>query len=135
MPSSPAFAGARGWGWRMGLAALLLAALSPAPISPPPALWAQAPAGDPTRGELVNDTPWTLHVYLDAAGRPDPPPLVLGPREARPLSLDVGRHRILALAYVETQFGARLAGRFDRTLHLDPRGTGWFLRFTELDFR
>lgn len=128
MPSSPAFARAKGWGWPMGLAALLVAAT-------PLGLGAQGPARDPTRGELVNDTPWTVQVYVDAAGTPDPSPLVLRPREVRPLSLDVGPHRILALAYVETQFGTRLAGKFDRTVHLDPRGTGWFLRFTELDFR
>ena len=94
-------------------------------------------AADPTRGQLVNGTPWRLDVFLDV----DPgqvessTPITLMPQENIPANLDIGPHRIIARAYVETQFGTRLAGRFDRTVKVDPRSSGWSLRFHEGDFR
>jgi hypothetical protein len=94
-------------------------------------------AADPTRGQLINGTPWRLDVFLDA----DPSqvdsatPITLKPQENTPANLDIGPHRIIVRAYVETQFGTRLAGRFDRTVKVDPRSSGWSLRFREGDFR
>lgn len=93
--------------------------------------------GDPTRGELANATRWRVAVYVDA----DPgqgnsnASLWLGPNEAQPANLDIGQHRIVARAYVDTQFGQRLVGRYDKTVTVDPRSSGWSLRFGEGDFR
>ncbi len=93
--------------------------------------------GDPTRGELANATRWRVAVYVDA----DPgqgnsnPSLWLGPNEAQPANLDIGQHRIVARAYVDTQFGQRLVGRYDKTVTVDPQSSGWSLRFGEGDFR
>jgi hypothetical protein len=42
---------------------------------------------------------------------------------------------VVAKALVDTQFGTRTVGRYDRTIQVDPRGSGWTLRFTEADFR
>jgi outer membrane lipoprotein SlyB len=107
---------------------------------PSPGQQASAPpstSGDPTRGQLANGTPWRVEVYLDV----DPSqvesstPVTLKPQEHIPANMDIGPHRIIARAYVETQFGTRLAGRFDRTVQVDPRSSGWSLRFHEGDFR
>ncbi|MFQ5658457.1 MAG: glycine zipper domain-containing protein [Candidatus Methylomirabilales bacterium] len=93
-------------------------------------------SGDPTRGELANGTRWRVAVFIDA----DPgqqgsnPSLWLGPHESRPANLDIGQHRIVAQAYVDTQFGPRLVGRYDKTVAVDPRSTGWGLRFADTDF-
>ena len=92
---------------------------------------------DPTVGKIVNGTRWRLEVFLDrdpqdlegAAG------IVLEPQQSHPQNLDFGPHRIVARAYVETQFGTRMVGRYDRTVQVDPRGNGWTLHFTEADFR
>lgn len=94
-------------------------------------------SGDPTRGELANVTQWRVAVYIDAVpGQQSPnPSLWLGPNEARPANLDVGQHRIVAQAYVDTQFGPRMVGRYDKTIAVDPRSTGWSLRFGDTDFR
>jgi hypothetical protein len=93
--------------------------------------------GDPTRGELANATRWRVAVYIDAdPGRQNSTPSFwLGPNEIRPADLDIGTHRIMARAFVNTQFGDRLVGRYDRTIAVDPRSTGWSLRFGEGDFR
>ncbi len=93
--------------------------------------------GDPTRGELVNATRWRVAVYVDTdPGRRNSTPTVwLGPNEAQPANLDTGQHRIMARAYVDTQFGRRLVGRYDKTIVVDPRSTGWRLQFGEGDFR
>ncbi len=91
---------------------------------------------DPTRGQFVNGTRWRLEVFVDS----DPVTLqnargvTLNPQETREHSLDFGAHRVIARAYVDTQFGTRTVGRYDRTLKVDPRGSGWTLRFTEGDF-
>ncbi|MFQ5989151.1 MAG: glycine zipper domain-containing protein [Candidatus Methylomirabilales bacterium] len=93
--------------------------------------------GDPTRGELANATRWRVAVYIDTdPGPQSPTPSVsLGPHEAQPANLDIGQHRIMARAYVDTQFGPRLVGRYEKTIAVDPRSTGWTLRFGEEDFR
>jgi hypothetical protein len=63
-----------------------------------------------------------------------PGPLVLQPGDGAPVNLDIGQHRIVAQAYVETQFGKRLVGTFDQTLAVDPRSPGWTIRFFEANF-
>lgn len=108
--------------------------------APPPAQQATATpkaGGDPTRGQLVNGTRWRLEVYLDVEPNQveSATPVTLGPQESAQANLDIGPHRIMARAFVETQFGTRLAGRFDRTVQVDPRSSGWSLRFSEGDFR
>ncbi len=121
-----------------------------APVPPPPqpgaAGYPQQQAGvsvpgqyqgDPTRGELVNESRWRVAVYIDTdpGPRDSTPTLWLGPTEAQPANLDIGEHRIVARAYVDTQFGRRLVGRYDKTIAVDPRSTGWSLRFGDGDFR
>lgn len=92
---------------------------------------------DPTKGQFVNGTRWRVQVYVDV----DPealestPAITLNPQQSWQHSLDLGPHRVIAQAYVDTQFGTRTVGRYDRTIQVDPRGNGWTLRFTEADFR
>lgn len=94
-------------------------------------------AGDPTRGEFLNETRWRVNVYVDV----DPtrtgssPTFALGPGERRAVDLDIGSHRVIAQAFVDTQFGPRAVGRLDRAIEVDPRRTGWALRFGDTDFR
>lgn len=98
---------------------------------------ASRPAGDPTKGEFINATQWVVRVYVN----PDPnnleatTPIVLSPNATVPFNLDLGTYRIVAGAHVKTQFGERSVGRFDRTVQIDPRRTGWFIKFQESDFR
>src|SRR5574341_2429380 len=109
----------------------------PPPAStPPPSQQARvAPSGDPTRGQIENGTRWRVQVYVDQ----DPnrlaqaPFLTLNPGDLVPQNLDIGTRRIIAQAFVDTQFGTRTVGRFDRSIQVDPRGSGWSLRFTEGD--
>lgn len=118
---------------------------APATSLPPPAPPASQAAvslpgqyaSDPTRGQLVNGTPFRLQVYLDAdpARGSGGPTLSLQPSEVVPVNLDVGPHRIVAIASRETQFGPRTVGRLDRSLQVDVRGSGWEVRFHEGDFR
>ncbi len=92
---------------------------------------------DPTGGQFVNGTRWRVEVFVDA----DPialqsaTPIVLSPQESRQYNLDLGPHRVIAHAMVDTQFGTRTVGRYDRTIQVDPRGSGWTLQFTETSFR
>ncbi|MFQ5989227.1 MAG: hypothetical protein ACE5K9_04860 [Candidatus Methylomirabilales bacterium] len=92
---------------------------------------------DPTVGKFVNGTRWRVEIFVDT----DPQDLesvtaiLLNPQESHPQNLDLGPHRITARAYVDTQFGTRTVGRYDRTVQVDPRGSGWTLLFTEGDFR
>ncbi|MFQ5898539.1 MAG: glycine zipper domain-containing protein [Candidatus Methylomirabilia bacterium] len=107
------------------------------PPPPPPQVVASRPAGDPTKGEFINGTPWVVRVYINA----DPnnvgatTPVVLPPNQVVPWGLDIGTHRIIARAYVETQYGERVVGRFDRTIQIDPRRPGWLLKLQDSDFR
>ncbi|MFQ5898678.1 MAG: YMGG-like glycine zipper-containing protein [Candidatus Methylomirabilia bacterium] len=117
-----------------------------APPPPPPVAEASPPpgtavarrsAGDPTTGEFINTTSWIVRVYVN----PDPndleatTPVVLNPNAVVPWSLDIGTYRIIARALVTTQYGERLVGRFDKTIQIDPRRPGWFLKFHTTDFR
>lgn len=92
---------------------------------------------DPTSGQLLNNTRWRLEVFVDAEPQTlqAAPRILLNPQESRPHSLDLGPHRVIARAIVDTQFGTRTVGQYDRTIQVDPRGSGWTLRFTEADFR
>lgn len=107
------------------------------PPPPPPPQARVAPSGDPTRGQFENATRWKVQVYIDQ----DPsrltsaPFFTLSPNDVVPQNLDIGTHRVIAQAFVETQFGTRPVGRFDRSIQVDPRGAGWSLRFSEGDFR
>lgn len=114
------------------------------PPPPPPGQWAvvtppppppgtPGPAPDPTRGVITNRTPWEVHVFIDQPpGSPNP--LVLRPGASAPVNLDIGRHRIVAQAFVDTQFGRRLVGTFDQILAVDPRAPGWTIQFFEANF-
>jgi hypothetical protein len=107
---------------------------------PPPRPGQQAPmvpSGDPTRGQLQNGTRWLVQVYIDQdpSRLQNAPFLALNPGAAAPQNLDIGTHRIIAQAFVETQFGTRPVGQLDRTIQVDPRGSGWNLTFGENDFR
>jgi hypothetical protein len=82
---------------------------------------------DPTQGQLINNTRWRLEVFVDD----DPEPIRLTSQQHYPLGLDVGEHRVRAKAFVQTQFGERLVGTFSRNLYIDPKGSGWTLRFDE----
>ena len=93
---------------------------------------------DPTKGEFINGTIWLLRVYVNPSDPEDLEkitPILLQPVEKVPWGLDVGQHRIVARAYAGTQYGERLVGRFDRTIQIDIRRSGWFLEFGEEDFR
>lgn len=96
-----------------------------------------APNTDPTVGTLINETRWRLEVFIDAEPNSlgTAPSITLNSRDTRPAHLDFGPHRVNALAFVDTQFGTRKAGQYDRTIQIDPRGDGWSLRFTEGVFR
>jgi hypothetical protein len=116
---------------------------SGAPPPPPPGQWsvvtAPPPTGtparppDPTMGVITNGTGWEIHVFID-----HPPgslgPLVLTPGMQAPVVLDIGQHRVIAQAFVDTQLGRRLVGTFDRTLTVDPRAPGWTIHFFPANF-
>ena len=91
---------------------------------------------DPTRGQFVNGTRWRVEVFVDTDSQAvrAGPGITLNPQETRQYNLDLGPHRVIGQAFVDTQFGPRTVGRFDRTIQVDPRGSGWTLRFTEADF-
>ena len=110
-----------------------------APPPPPSQAGVTVPGqygGDPTRGQFVNSTTFQLRVYvdLDPARESSAPYLTMNPSEVLPVNLDVGNHRVVAVATRDTQFGPRNVGRYDRPLKVDVRGSGWELRFREGDF-
>lgn len=100
----------------------------PHQYQPGPQAYAAQP--DPTKGEFINNTRWRLEVYVDDAEDP----LFLAARQSYPVDLDIGNHRIVARAYVATQFGERLVGAYDHTVYIDPKSSGWGLRFDESMF-
>jgi hypothetical protein len=100
---------------------------------PPPPAGLPGPSPDPTRGIITNSSPWEVHVFVDAPPG-SPGPLVLRPGLSAPVNLDIGQHRIVAQAFVDTQFGRRLVGTFDQILAVDPRAPGWTIRFFEANF-
>jgi hypothetical protein len=101
--------------------------------APPPPVGTPVPPADPTRGVITNSTPWEVHVFIDTPPG-SPGPLLLRPGESAPTNLDIGQHRIVAQAFVDTQFGRRLVGTFDQILAVDPRAPGWTIRFFEANF-
>jgi hypothetical protein len=102
----------------------------PPPVGPPSAA-ARPP--DPTQGMVTNGTQWEIHVFMDnPPGTPGP--LVLQPGMQVPVVLDIGQHRIIAQAYVDTQLGRRLVGTFDQTLSVDARAPGWTIHFFPANF-
>lgn len=113
----------------------------PAAGPPPPSQAGVSVPGqysaDPTRGQFVNGTPYQLKLYIDVdPGRESSAPyLTMNPSDVLPANLDVGSHRVAAIASRDTQFGARTVGRLDRQLRVEVRGSGWELRFTDGDFR
>jgi hypothetical protein len=101
---------------------------------PPPGAPVQpGPPPDPTRGVITNGTPWEIHVFIDAPPG-SPGPLVLRRGDSAPAILDIGQHRIVAQAYVDTQLGRRLVGTFDQILAVDPRAPGWTIHFFPTQF-
>lgn len=101
----------------------------------PPVTGQGAYAPDPTRGEISNSTRWEVQIHLDQqAGDLGSPTFVLNPQETRPVNLDIGQHRIIAKALVNTQFGRRPVGTYDRVVTVDPRSSGWSIRFVETSF-
>jgi len=108
---------------------------------PPPLAWQGGPppsAGGPrTPGLLVNDTTWTLQVYLDA----DPgaagagPLLTLRPGEGRRLALLAGPHRIVARPMPETTGPGSLEKRYERRIQIDPRDRSFRLQLSEKEFK
>jgi hypothetical protein len=124
-------------------------AQGPTPMPPPGPVIASAPppaqggvavpgqyTGDPTRGQLVNQTAYQVQIFLDSDPmRSSAATLTLSPNEAVPVNLDVGAHRVVAVATRMTQFGPRTVGRMDRPLVVDVRGNGWEIRFREGDFQ
>lgn len=110
-----------------------------APPPPPSQAGVTVPGqygADPTRGQFVNSTAFQLKVYVDLdPGRESSAPyLTMNPSAVLPVNLDVGNHRVVAVATRDTQFGPRNVGRYDRPLKVDVRGSGWELRFREGDF-
>lgn len=86
---------------------------------------------------FVNATGWTVRVYIN----PDPnnveatTPVVIPPNQVVPSNLDIGSHRIIARAYVNTQFGERLVGKFTKEIEIFEHRPGWFLKVQDDDFR
>jgi hypothetical protein len=97
------------------------------PVAPP------GPPPDPTRGVITNGTPWEIQVFIDAPPG-TPGPLVLRRGDSAPVVLDVGQHRVVAQAFVDTQLGRRLVGTFDQILSVDPRAPGWTIHFFPTNF-
>jgi hypothetical protein len=97
---------------------------------PQAAPYAYATQPDPTSGEFNNNTGWRLEIYVDDASNP----VYLAPRQSHPLNLDIGNHQVVAKAYVSTKFGERLVGTYSRSIYVDPKGSGWSLRFDETLF-
>lgn len=104
----------------------------PPPVGPPPSGNPGHPP-DPTMGVITNGTQWEIQVSIDLPPG-SPSPLVLAPGMQAPVVLDIGQHRIIAQAFVDTQLGRRLVGTFDRTLTVDPRAPGWTIHFFPANF-
>jgi hypothetical protein len=104
----------------------------PPPVGPPPTGNPGRPP-DPTMGLITNGTQWEIQVFIDNPPG-SPSPLVLTPGMQAPVVLDIGQHRVVAQAFVDTQLGRRLVGTFDRTLTVDPRAPGWSIHFFPANF-
>jgi len=89
---------------------------------------------DPTAGEFVNNTGWLVEVFIDSTNLQGRPDLTLEPYERVPETLDIGSHRIYAIAHAETSQGLRTVGEFNQVIDVDVRGRGWNVTFTEASF-
>jgi len=117
-------------------------AAPPPPQAPAQQAAVQVPgqySADPTQGVLMNATRWRVDVYIDPRDPGNPKSAqtqyAMNPQEQVGAALRVGQHRIIAEAFVSTQFGQELVGKYDKTLYIDPRGSGWSIRFSDGDFR
>jgi hypothetical protein len=82
----------------------------------------------------VNSTPFKVQVHIDSdPNRGGSNAFAMTPNELLPVNLDVGAHRIVAIATRDTQVGPRNVGRLDRPVNVDLRGAGWEMRFNEGD--
>jgi len=112
-----------------------------APATRPPATTpgpTARPPTDPTKGQFINATSWSLRVWVDPArvNGEAPATVTLKPGETMPWTLAQGEHRIVAHAHTVTPSAGKVVARFDRTIALDPkRPDGWYLRFREADFQ
>lgn len=94
-------------------------------------------AGSRSPGLLVNNTRWTLNVYLDS----DPtatgavPSLTVRPGEGRRLALLAGPHRIVARPAGEYTGAPEATGRYERQILVDPRDRGFRLQLFEGKFK
>jgi hypothetical protein len=95
---------------------------------PQPQAYATQP--DPTKGEFFNNTRWRLEILVDDSVEP----MHLSPLRSIPVGMDIGNHQVVAKAYISTQFGERLVGGYSRSIYVDPKSTGWSLRFEESMF-
>jgi len=120
--------------------ALVAGCATGAPATRPPATTpgpTARPPTDPTKGQFINATSWSLRVWVDPArvNGEAPATVTLKPGETMPWTLAQGEHRIVAHAHAVTP-SAGVVARFDRTIALDPkRPDGWYLRFREADFQ
>lgn len=62
---------------------------------------------------------------VDPAREASAPHLTMSPNDVLSASLDVGAHRVVAMAIRETQLGPRSVGRCDSEFQVDVRGSGW----------
>ncbi|MGH7429423.1 MAG: hypothetical protein ACREJ4_13865, partial [Candidatus Methylomirabilaceae bacterium] len=99
---------------------------------PPPA------AGDPrTPGLVLNDTKWTVQVYLDAEPGSSGigPLLTLRPGEGRRVALLAGPHRIVARPVSEAPGPGSPEKRYERRFQIDPRDRSFRLQLSEGEFK
>ena len=89
---------------------------------------------DPTEGVFINNTGWLVELFVDSSDVQRTPDLTLNPYERVPETLDIGTHRIYAVAYAQTSRGLRIVGEFNEVIEIDVRGRGWNLTFTEASF-
>ena len=121
--------------------ALVAGCATGAPATRPPATTpgpTARPPTDSTKGQFINATSWSLHVWIDPArvNGDAPATVTLKPGETIPWTLAQGEHRIVAHADTVTPSAGKVVARFDRTIALDPkRPEGWYLRFREADFQ
>jgi hypothetical protein len=107
---------------------------------PPSALQGGPPPtarGPGTPGLLLNDTKWTVQIYLDT--NPDAsgvgPLVTLRPGESRYLALLGGPHRIVARPVPEAPGPGLPEKRYERRFQIDPRDRSFRLQLSEGEFK
>ena len=107
---------------------------------PPSALQGGPPPtarGPGTPGLLLNDTKWTVQIYLDT--NPDAsgvdPLVTLRPGESRYLALLAGPHRIVARPVPEAPGPGLPEKRYERRFQIDPRDRSFRLQLSEGEFK